>query len=86
MEQYLLVILKIKKIYSAIDKTNHLIFQMIKKHMVRADLIKYRGADENILVITLHHIASDGWSVTIFAEEFSGTILLVHRKLEEYFA
>ena len=44
-------------------------FDLSNDHMVRADLIN-TGTDENILIITLHHIASDGWSVSIFAEEF----------------
>ena len=44
-------------------------FDLSNDHMVRADLIKISN-EENILVITLHHIASDGWSLSVLVEEF----------------
>ncbi|MEJ7747627.1 MAG: amino acid adenylation domain-containing protein, partial [Luteimonas sp.] len=38
--------------------------------MLRAALLKLAG-DEHILLVTMHHIASDGWSIGIFIQEFS---------------
>jgi len=37
---------------------------------IRAGLLKL-GVTEHILQVTLHHIASDGWSLTVFAKELS---------------
>ncbi|NET25242.1 non-ribosomal peptide synthetase, partial [Okeania sp. SIO1I7] len=34
-------------------------------------LLLQLGATEHILQVTLHHIASDGWSLTVFAQELS---------------
>ncbi|WP_293116829.1 non-ribosomal peptide synthetase [Okeania sp. SIO1I7] len=34
-------------------------------------LLLQMGATEHILQVTLHHIASDGWSLTVFAQELS---------------
>ncbi|MES2296924.1 MAG: amino acid adenylation domain-containing protein, partial [Pseudomonadota bacterium] len=38
--------------------------------MLRAHLLKL-AQDEHILLVTMHHIASDGWSMTILVNEFS---------------
>ncbi|MEO7768670.1 MAG: condensation domain-containing protein, partial [Ferruginibacter sp.] len=43
-------------------------FDLSKEHMLRADLILV-GEQEFVLVVTLHHIASDGWSVSIIIKE-----------------
>jgi amino acid adenylation domain-containing protein len=43
-------------------------FDLSKDYMMRADLIQL-AAYEHILVITMHHIASDGWSISIFLNE-----------------
>ena len=43
-------------------------FDLSKDDMMRAALIKL-PEDEHILVITVHHIASDGWSVSVFVKE-----------------
>ncbi len=45
-------------------------FDLSKDYMVRANLI-ILGEQENILVITMHHIASDGWSIAILEEELT---------------
>ncbi|NET44008.1 MAG: amino acid adenylation domain-containing protein [Okeania sp. SIO2B3] len=37
---------------------------------IRVKLLKL-GTNEHILQVTLHHIASDGWSLTVFTEELS---------------
>ena len=37
--------------------------------MMRGHLISI-GEDDHVLVVTLHHIASDGWSISIMVREF----------------
>ncbi|MEO7292502.1 MAG: amino acid adenylation domain-containing protein, partial [Ginsengibacter sp.] len=43
-------------------------FNLSSDYMLRAHLIKLNNL-ENVLVITMHHIASDGWSISIFVKE-----------------
>ncbi len=43
-------------------------FDLTKDHMLRADLLRLSD-EEYVLVITLHHIASDGWSASIIVKE-----------------
>ena len=43
-------------------------FDLSKDHMIRAHLIAL-GAAEHVLVFTLHHIASDGWSRSVLVRE-----------------
>lgn len=43
-------------------------FNLSKDYMLRADLITLNSS-ENILVVTMHHIASDGWSLSIIVKE-----------------
>jgi NRPS condensation-like uncharacterized protein len=43
-------------------------FDLSEDHMMRGTLIKV-NENEHILVITLHHIASDGWSISIIVKE-----------------
>ncbi len=45
-------------------------FDLSKDDMMRASLI-ILGEQENILVITMHHIASDGWSIAILLKELT---------------
>ena len=49
-------------------------FDLAKDLMLRAVLIRL-GTTEHVLVITLHHIASDGWSIGAFLQEFSQAYL-----------
>lgn len=44
-------------------------FTLTSDHMLRAALIT-TGTDERLLIIVLHHIAADGWSVPILVREF----------------
>ncbi|MEO6220583.1 MAG: amino acid adenylation domain-containing protein, partial [Ginsengibacter sp.] len=43
-------------------------FDLSKDYMIRGHLITFDG-EENVLVVTLHHIASDGWSKSILIKE-----------------
>ncbi len=43
-------------------------FDLSKDYMLRASLLAL-GEQEHLLIITLHHIASDGWSSSIFVSE-----------------
>ena len=43
-------------------------FDLSRDNMLRASLIRLAD-DEHILVVTMHHIASDGWSISILVRE-----------------
>ncbi|HET9280297.1 MAG TPA: amino acid adenylation domain-containing protein, partial [Flavitalea sp.] len=43
-------------------------FDLSRDNMLRASLIRVTD-DEQILVVTMHHIASDGWSISILVKE-----------------
>ena len=43
-------------------------FDLSKDYMLRANLVTL-NEEENILVVTMHHIASDGWSMPIILKE-----------------
>jgi len=45
-------------------------FDLSADHMMRAELIGVRE-DEHILVVVMHHIASDGWSVGVLVRELT---------------
>ncbi|MEJ7747358.1 MAG: amino acid adenylation domain-containing protein, partial [Luteimonas sp.] len=45
-------------------------FDLGRDRMLRARLLKV-AAGEHILLVTMHHIASDGWSLAILINEFS---------------
>ncbi|MGA9767429.1 MAG: amino acid adenylation domain-containing protein, partial [Blastocatellia bacterium] len=45
-------------------------FDLRRGPMLRAKLIRIREAD-HVLVVTMHHVASDGWSVGILIREFT---------------
>ena len=49
---------------------NEQLFNLEVEPPIRAVLFEL-GATEHILLVTLHHIASDGWSLTVFAKELS---------------
>jgi amino acid adenylation domain-containing protein/non-ribosomal peptide synthase protein (TIGR01720 family) len=43
-------------------------FDLSADYMLRADLIRL-DVNEHILVVTMHHIASDGWSISVLVKE-----------------
>ncbi|MHA4842638.1 non-ribosomal peptide synthetase [Flavitalea antarctica] len=43
-------------------------FNLAMDYMLRADLISL-GAEDHMLVVVVHHIASDGWSISILVKE-----------------
>ena len=43
-------------------------FDLSKDHMLRADLINI-NEEEHVLVVVMHHIASDAWSIPIIIKE-----------------
>ncbi|WP_217607366.1 non-ribosomal peptide synthetase, partial [Chitinophaga sp. GbtcB8] len=45
-------------------------FDLAHDHMLRAQLLRL-GEDEFMLVVILHHIAADAWSMNILVEEFA---------------
>ncbi|QJB38446.1 amino acid adenylation domain-containing protein [Chitinophaga oryzae] len=45
-------------------------FDLAEDYMLRAGLVRL-SADEHILLITVHHIACDGWSVTIMVNDIA---------------
>ncbi|HEX8608816.1 MAG TPA: condensation domain-containing protein, partial [Pedobacter sp.] len=52
-----------------IEELVHRPFNLSEDYMLRAGLV-YLDDKDHILVVTMHHIASDGWSVSIFIKEF----------------
>ena len=53
---------------SHITSLTHAPFDLANDYMLRAELIRL-SADEYILVLVMHHIASDGWSVSVVVKE-----------------
>ncbi|PWB30938.1 non-ribosomal peptide synthetase [Pseudomonas sp. SDI] len=45
-------------------------FDLASGPLLRVQLLKL-AADEHVLLLTLHHIVSDGWSMNVLIEEFS---------------
>ena len=56
------------KLRATIDKLIKQPFDLAKDDMLRATLIRL-SEREHILVVTMHHIASDGWSASILVKE-----------------
>ncbi|NEP72548.1 non-ribosomal peptide synthetase [Okeania sp. SIO2G5] len=45
-------------------------FNLTTSHLLRVNLLKF-SATESILLVTMHHIISDGWSIGVFVKELS---------------
>ncbi|MEL6160846.1 MAG: amino acid adenylation domain-containing protein [Cyanobacteria bacterium J06554_11] len=55
---------------SVLSKETRRLFDLAADLMVRATLVRC-SPDEHVLFVTMHHIASDGWSMGIFKRELS---------------
>jgi amino acid adenylation domain-containing protein/non-ribosomal peptide synthase protein (TIGR01720 family) len=53
-----------------IDELVQIPFDLFEDHMLRAHLVKL-ATDEYLLVLVMHHIASDGWSTAILVNELN---------------
>lgn len=53
-----------------IREETHRVFDLTKDLLLSVRLLKL-GAEEHILIVNMHHIASDGWSRGILVKEFS---------------
>ncbi|NET61492.1 MAG: non-ribosomal peptide synthetase, partial [Symploca sp. SIO2E6] len=58
------------KLQQLLQQENEQIFNLEVDTPIRAQLFQL-GTTEHILQITLHHIASDGWSLTVLPKELS---------------
>ncbi|NEQ88114.1 MAG: non-ribosomal peptide synthetase, partial [Moorea sp. SIO2I5] len=58
------------KLQQLLQQENELSFNLEVDPPIRAQLFQL-GTTEHILQITLHHIASDGWSLTVLPKELS---------------
>ncbi|NET61334.1 MAG: non-ribosomal peptide synthetase, partial [Symploca sp. SIO2E6] len=58
------------KLQQLLQQENGLLFNLEVDTPIRAQLYQL-GTTEHILRITLHHIASDGWSLTVLPKELS---------------
>src|SRR5207302_6515756 len=54
-------------------------FDLSEDHMARATLIRL-GEEEHLIVATVHHIASDGWSLSIMV----GELVELYRSWQPY--
>ncbi|MEL6863344.1 MAG: amino acid adenylation domain-containing protein [Bacteroidota bacterium] len=43
-------------------------FDLANDHLIRVDLL-HLAQEEHLLIVTMHHIASDGWSIALLIEE-----------------
>lgn len=59
-------------------------FKLDSDLMIRATLIKISGT-ENILLVTLHHISADGWSMAILIKEFCALYKAISLKEKMHF-
>ena len=56
---------------AAIHREIHRPFDLIRGPLLRAVLVTESGRTGAVLVLTLHHIVTDGWSMGVLVEEFS---------------
>lgn len=57
-------------IRAKIEKESNRLFDLAKDILLSVQLLKM-NSEEHILVVTMHHIASDGWSMGILVKEFN---------------
>ncbi|PSF28879.1 non-ribosomal peptide synthetase, partial [Aphanothece hegewaldii CCALA 016] len=59
---------QMEKVYQLATEEAQKPFDLTKVPLIRATLIKLE-AQSNVLLLTMHHIISDGWSIEIFIKE-----------------
>jgi len=59
-----------ESVKQCIEQETQKIFDLTKDVLLSVRLLK-RNPEEHILIITMHHIASDGWSMGILIKEFN---------------
>ena len=69
---------RIEKLHNYIRDLINMPFDLSKDLMMRGHLIELSD-DDNILIITMHHIASDGWSISVIVKEFAE----IYKSIEE---
>ena len=57
-----------EKMQRYIQQLINIPFDLSEDYMMRADLIKITE-DEHILIVNMHHVASDGWSISVIVNE-----------------
>lgn len=57
------------QIATAVGKSSQVLFDMANEHLVKAWLVKLSD-ESHLLLVTLHHIVADGWSLANLIEEF----------------
>ncbi|WP_276381415.1 MupA/Atu3671 family FMN-dependent luciferase-like monooxygenase [Flavobacterium sp. H4147] len=67
------------QLFEKIEEETNKIFDLTQDLLVNVRLFKV-NANEHFLIVTMHHIASDGWSIGIFVNEIS---ILYNSYLEE---
>ena len=53
-----------------LDEESRLPFDLARGPLLRTALLRL-AADEHMLLVTMHHIATDGWSTSVFARELA---------------
>lgn len=64
---------KIVELERLLNRESHRPFDLSVGPLVRAYLVQLRS-DEHVLLVVIHHIIIDGWSITIFDKEFSALL------------
>ncbi|HEX8244206.1 MAG TPA: condensation domain-containing protein, partial [Longimicrobium sp.] len=54
-------------------------FDLERGPLIRGRLVRLAG-DDHVLLLTLHHIVSDGWSMGVFVDEFSRLYAAFHER------
>ena len=55
-------------------------FDLASGRLLRAQLLRL-GAEEHVLLVTMHHVASDGWSMQLLLHEVA-TLYEAHQRGE----
>ena len=61
---------EINEVSAWAEREAHRPFDLTKGPLLRANLLRL-GQTEHVLLLTLHHIVSDGWSMGVFVRELA---------------